>query len=76
VFMFWVFVESLPDLDTTTKAVGLGALALGLIPMGWYWSRGVAYYRSKPLETFQELEEVSPVEPSADEAVLGTSAPV
>jgi amino acid transporter len=76
VFMFWIFVESLPDLDATTKAVGLGALALGLIPMGWYWSRGVGYYRSKPLETFQELEEVSPVEPSADEAVLGSSATV
>jgi amino acid transporter len=76
VFMFWVFVESLPELDTTTKTVGLGALALGLIPLGWYWSRGVAYYRTRPLETFEELEEASPVEPSATEAVLETSEPV
>jgi hypothetical protein len=44
--------------------------------MGWYWSRGVGYYRSKPLETFQELEEASPVEPSASEAALETSEPV
>ena len=76
VFMFWVFVESLPELDGTTKAVGLGALALGLIPMGWYWSRGVDYYRSTPLETFEELEQTSPVEPSGTEAVLATSEPV
>jgi amino acid transporter len=76
VFMFWVFVESLPELDGTTKAVGLGALALGLIPMGWYWARGVDYYRSTPLETFEELEQASPVEPSATEAVLETSEPV
>jgi amino acid transporter len=76
VFMFWVFVESLPELDGTTKAVGLGALALGLIPMGWYWFRGVEYYRSTPLETFEELEQASPVEPSATEAVLETSEPV
>ena len=76
VFMFWVFVESLPELDGTTKAVGLGALALGLIPLGWYWARGVDYYRTKPLETFEELEQVSPVEPSATESVLETSEPV
>jgi hypothetical protein len=44
--------------------------------MGWYWSRGVDYYRSTPLETFQELEQASPVEPSATEAVLENSEPV
>ena len=69
VFMFWVFVESLPELDTTTKIVGIGALALGLIPLGWYWAKGVAYYRQKPLETFTDLEEASPVPPSASEVV-------
>jgi amino acid transporter len=76
VFMFWVFVESLPELDGTTKAVGLGALALGLIPLGWYWAKGVGYYRAKPLETFQGLEEDSPVPPSASEDVLERSRPV
>jgi amino acid transporter len=69
VFMFWVFVESLPELDTTTKIVGIGALALGLIPLGWYWAKGVAYYRQKPLETFTDLEAASPVPPLAREAV-------
>jgi amino acid transporter len=69
VFMFWVFIESLPELDTTTKIVGIGALALGLIPLGWYWAKGVAYYRQKPLETFTDLEAASPVPPSASEVV-------
>src|SRR5215212_2950820 len=75
VFMFWVFVESLPELDATTKTVGLGALALGLIPLGWYWSKGVAYYRTRPLETFEELESASPVPTSATE-VVHTPEPV
>src|SRR4051812_35840418 len=76
VFMFWVLVESLPTLDTTTKVVGLGAMALGLIPLGWYWAKGVAYYRTKPLETFAELETASPAPASATEAVQNTPEPV
>src|SRR3954447_4745076 len=75
-FMFWVFVESLPELDTTTKSVGLGALSLGLIPLAWYWVKGVGYYRTTPLETFADLEQASPAEPSATEAVLETTEPV
>ena len=75
VFMFWVFIESLPELDTTTKIVGIGALALGLIPLGWYWAKGVAYYRQKPLETFTDLEAAPPVPPSASE-VVETPEPV
>jgi amino acid transporter len=75
-FMFWIFIESLPELDATTKVVGLGAMALGLIPMAWYWVKGVGYYRTKPLETFAELEEVSPAPSSATEAVLETPEPV
>jgi amino acid transporter len=69
VFMFWIFIQALPTLDMTTKVVGIGALALGLIPMAWYWTRGAAYYRTRPLETFDELEAASPVPASASEAV-------
>nr|WP_189134651.1 APC family permease [Wenjunlia tyrosinilytica] len=45
VFMGWVFFESIPELDSTTLAVGLGSLAAGLVPLAVYWSRGSAYYR-------------------------------
>jgi amino acid transporter len=75
VFMFWILIESLPTLDTTTKVVGLGAMALGLIPLGWYWAKGVAYYRTRPLETFAELETASPAPTSASE-VVDTPEPV
>jgi amino acid transporter len=69
VFMFWIFIQALPTLDMTTKVVGIGALALGLIPMAWYWTRGAAYYRTRPLETFDELEAASPRQAPASEAV-------
>jgi amino acid transporter len=75
-FMFWIFVEALPTLDTTTKVVGIGALALGLIPMAWYWAKGAAYYRTRPLETFADLEAASPAPASATEAALDTPEPV
>ena len=54
VFMFWIFYEALGDLDTTSKVVGLGALALGLVPMIWFWAKGSAYYRTPPLEVFPD----------------------
>ena len=52
--MFWIFYEALGDLDTTSKVVGLGALALGLVPMIWFWAKGSAYYRTPPLEVFPD----------------------
>ncbi|MBL1095733.1 APC family permease [Streptomyces sp. 205] len=48
VFMSWVFWKSLPTLDTTTLAVGLGALGLGLLPMAYYWMSGTPFYRRGP----------------------------
>ena len=41
IFMFWIFYEALGGLDTTAKVVGLGALAIGLVPMIWFWAQGV-----------------------------------
>ena len=37
VFMGYVFFKVIPGLDATTLWVGLGAMALGLIPMCYYW---------------------------------------
>ncbi len=44
IFMFVMFGESIPNLSPTADAVGLGALALGLIPMGYYWARRNPYF--------------------------------
>ena len=46
IFMGFLFVENCMSLDATTIAIGLGALALGLIPMAWYWANGSEYYRT------------------------------
>jgi len=45
VFMTIMFFKVLPTLNTTTKWIGLGTIALGLIPMIWYWSRGHVYFK-------------------------------
>lgn len=37
VFMGYVFFQVIPTLNATTLVVGLGAMALGLIPMFYYW---------------------------------------
>ena len=44
VFMAAVFVKSIPGMNGTTLAVGLGAMALGLIPMAYYWIKGNPYF--------------------------------
>lgn len=37
VFMGYIFFQVIPSLDKTKLTVGLGAMALGLIPMCYYW---------------------------------------
>jgi amino acid transporter len=49
-FMFWIFVESLGELSAPAIAIGIGGLAVGLIPMFWYWRQGSDYYRPAKLD--------------------------
>ena len=44
VFMATMFVKVIPGLNSTTLFVGLGAMALGLIPMTFYWVKGNPYF--------------------------------
>ena len=44
-FMTTMFIKVIPTLDNVTKIVGFGTIALGLIPMLWYWSRGHIYFK-------------------------------
>ena len=55
-FMFWVFVESLGELSTAAISIGVGGLAVGLIPMLWYWRRGSDYYRPARLDASRTVE--------------------
>jgi amino acid transporter len=55
-FMFWVFAESLSELSTASITIGIGGLAVGLIPMFWYWRRGSDYYRPARLDATRTVE--------------------
>src|ERR1700722_2643372 len=50
VFMGYLFVEAIPQLNGETLWVGLGAMALGLIPMFYYWSQKNPYFKMAPKE--------------------------
>ena len=45
VFMTTMFFKVIPTLDNVTKIVGFGTIALGLIPMLYYWSKGHIYFK-------------------------------
>lgn len=48
-FMFWVLAESVPAHRGIVDVCGLGALGLGLVPLGVYWARGSPYFsRRRP----------------------------
>ncbi|MEU0029237.1 APC family permease [Streptomyces sp. NPDC006335] len=55
-FMFWIFVESLGELSTAAITIGVGGLAVGLVPMFWYWRRGSDYYRPARLDASRTVE--------------------
>ena len=45
VFMGYLFVKSIPELNHVELIVGLGSMVLGFIPMAWYWYRGAPYFK-------------------------------
>ncbi|MEU1407591.1 APC family permease [Streptomyces sp. NPDC005728] len=55
-FMFWIFVESLGELDGAAIGIGIGGLAVGLVPMLWYWRQGSDYYRPAKLDATHAVE--------------------
>ncbi|WP_308116538.1 hypothetical protein [Leifsonia poae] len=59
-FMVWIFVVSIPSLDTIVVVIGIGALALGIVPMILFWKKGKAYFSRRPLELPDELDATAP----------------
>jgi hypothetical protein len=45
IFMAYLFVKEIPQLNAVTLGVGLGAMGLGLIPMFWYWAKKNPYFK-------------------------------
>ncbi|MEU1184926.1 APC family permease [Streptomyces sp. NPDC005820] len=75
-FMFWILFESLGELDPTAIGIGIGALALGLVPMFWY--RRSTYYRPDRLDAARteqvarEYERLEPVSASSADDTVAT----
>jgi amino acid transporter len=61
-FMVWIFCVSLPTLEPVVIGIGIGALALGIIPLALFWKKGAAYFQRRPLELPDELDEKAPSE--------------
>jgi amino acid transporter len=59
-FMVWIFIVSIPSLDTIVIVIGLGALALGVVPLIIYWRKGAAYFQRRPLELPDDLDAKAP----------------
>ncbi len=59
-FMFWMFYESLTGLSTVAVTIGVGGLAVGLVPMVWYWRRGSSYYRPARLDASRAPDDDGP----------------
>lgn len=51
VFLLWMFVEAVMTNSAAVNGIGLGALAVGLIPLLLAWRRGVPYFRQRFDET-------------------------
>ena len=63
IFMGYIFYNAIPGLNSTTLAVGLGAMALGLIPLIYYWIKGVPYFKMPTkLDRIAQLEELREME--------------
>ncbi len=50
IFMGVMFVKVIPTLNATDLWVGLGSMALGLIPMTYYWARRSPYFQTPTKE--------------------------
>lgn len=62
IFMFWLLVQSIGGLGTTTVIIGMGSMVLGLIPLAIYWAKGRPYFLQLPLQPMASDIPNDPVE--------------
>ncbi|MDH6113796.1 amino acid transporter [Kitasatospora sp. MAP12-15] len=72
-FMGFVFVEALFNFTGLQLGLGLGTLALGLIPMAWYWTKGSSYYRPARLDA-TDADEIEARYGGSDLALSGAES--
>jgi hypothetical protein len=47
-FMTFIFIKSIPGLSTVVLSIGLGGMALGIIPIIYYYAKGSAFLHQRP----------------------------
>ncbi len=58
VFMFWLLVQVVGSLNAVSVGVGLGTMAIGLIPLFIYWAKGSPYFRQPYLVNVEQILDV------------------
>lgn len=56
-FMLWVFCVSIPTLSPIVQVLGLGSLALGIIPIAAYWKKGSRYFHRRTIDVATDSAE-------------------
>jgi amino acid transporter len=62
VFMGWAFFVSIPSNDPIVNWLGIGLIALGLVPLVLFYRKAKVYYSRRPLELPAELDSKAPVD--------------
>jgi amino acid transporter len=70
-FMFWIFGESIPHSTATVIGIGIGALAIGLVPMIYYFLKGSPYLHETPTLGREEIGDGGP--PAGPSTSAGTA---
>ena len=62
IFMIFIFLKVIPGLNSATKLIGLGAIAVGILPLGYFWFVAKSPYFNPPTKedrhaVLQEFEQ-------------------
>jgi len=70
IFMVFVFIAGIPNSTPIVIAIGVGALAIGFIPIIIFWRKARGYYGRRPLELPEDLVtsqiEINSTDPHVD----------
>ncbi len=59
-FMLYAFIMSIPSNTPTVNALGIGLIAVGVIPLLIFYPKAKRYYSRRPLELPAELDKKAP----------------
>lgn len=60
VFMTWIFFASIPSNTMIVNILGIGLIAVGVIPLAMFHGKAKAYYSRRPLQIPEDLDRKAP----------------